>query len=122
MLPEQDRLDDIFADDASGENAVVDIAEFKTYTPVICCAIIMAFILTVITQAVLSTIGASSWIGRVLMLLYATLPMGAMMIWAWDKPAIRIADGHVLRKGQVRAYIGMIWAVSIGLLALHLMA
>ena len=122
MLPDRDQRDRLFADDHPDEDEIFTLADYRSYAPVICCAFVMAFILTAIAQAVLFAIGAPIWIGRLLMLLYATLPFAALMIWAWDKPAVRLPSGQVLKRRQMRLYVGLGWAALTLLIVVRLLS
>ena len=80
MLPNEDQLDRLFADEAADQAEAVDLEEFGSYGPVVACAVVMAFIVLAIVQMLLFSLGAPSWVGRALMLLYVTLPQGAVLV------------------------------------------
>ncbi|RSU60449.1 hypothetical protein [Sphingobium yanoikuyae] len=120
MAPDEDQIDRLFADEAADQAEAVDLEEFGSYGPVVACAVVMAFIVLAIVQMLLFSFGAPSWVGRVLMLLYVTLPQGAVLVWAWGKPAVRLPSGMVLPQRRIRLYIGMVWVASILLIGLQM--
>lgn len=121
VLPDPERLKRIFTDESVEPEDGVDLSEFGDYAPVLSCGVLIAFLLVAITLAILSALEAPRWIGRVLMLLYGSLPLAGLMLWAWNKPALRLPSGLVLQGARIRLYIGLAWGGCVALLGLQLL-
>ncbi len=105
----------------SDDEDIVDVREFQSYAPVMMCGAAIAFIMTAVALAILSMTQAPKWISVTLMIFCVTTPFGGLLIRIWNKPAVRLPSGYVMRGVSCRLYAGLAWIVAILLIVLRML-
>ena len=94
----------------------MSIDEFAAYGPILGCAVIPACAVALLLSWLLNSVGSPVWAQFTLGVAYATFPCGAFLWWTWNKKAIRLRDGRVLRTAAARQYALAIWLTTVGIL------
>jgi hypothetical protein len=98
------------------DHEIVSVAEFADLGPVLGCAVIPACAIALFLSWLLNTVDAPGWTQAALGAAYATLPCAAFLRWTWNKPAIRLSDGRVLRTAAARRLAVAMWLVTAAIL------
>ena len=111
------RCDDL---DEGGNVIVADVlAAVEAWKGPIAAMTGGAFLLGMVVMLTLSGLRAPSWSITMVMIGYATLPYALLTRWAWNKPAIRLPNGIVLRRAAARRCTLWGWSLGVVILLWH---